>query len=384
VLRGYPFCVGATAVAGATPPTCSVNNVSFIGRDNDYQLDTESFAAFGQLTYDVTDALKLIAGGRVTHDKLSLHLVQGQSNYFTNLGGPNATLDRSYSNTNFSWKLGAQYQLTPDVMFYGFYGRGYKGPGFNDIAPVTTASLVVRQETSNAVEIGVKSSFFDRRVTVNLAAFHTKFDNFQVQSFDSIVRTFQILNAAEVTTKGIEATVFVRPVTGLSLNGSASILSAKFGSFPGAQCYPTQTTQGCSATVTTFDATGLTLPTSPSFTSTVQARYEFETSGSIKPFIDMNWYHRSSVKSSPADTPGATIPMVDILGASIGADIGSLRLSLFCRNCTNVHVPITISTEPGDASARNSRGVATPMLTLLRTYSLDSFRTFGLAASFKF
>lgn len=384
VSSGYPFCVGATAVPGAFPPTCSVSNVSFLGRDNDYALNTESYAAFGQLTYDLTDAFKLIGGGRVTHDKVSIHLVQGQYNYFTNLGGPRGTIDRNYAHTDFSWKLGAQYQITPDVMVYGFYGRGYKGPGFNDVAPVTTASLVVREETSNSVEIGIKSSFLDRRLTVNLAAFHSKFDNFQVQSFDTVIRTFQILNAAKVTTKGIEASVFARPFDGLSLNASASVLSSKFGSFPGAQCYPTQTTLGCSASVTTFDASGLTLPNSPSFTSTMQARYDFQTSGSFKPFIEANWYHRSSVKSSPAETPGATIPMVDLLGASIGADIGNVRLSVFCRNCTNVHMPTTIGTDPGDASARNNSGVPTPMLTLLRTYSLDSFRTFGLSGSFRF
>lgn len=385
VSRGYPFCVGATAVAGAFPPTCSVSNVSFLGRDNAYVLNTESYAGFGQLTYDVTEQFKLIAGGRVTHDKVSIHLVQGQYNYFTNLGGPNATIDRRYSNTDFSWKLGAQYQVTPDIMLYGFYGRGYKGPGFNDVSPVVTASLVVREESSRALEAGIKSSFFNRRLTLNLSAFHTKFDNFQVQSFDTVVRTFQILNAAKVTTKGVEASVFAAPVDGLTFNASASLLSAKFDSFPGAQCYPTQATGGCTVTQTTFDAGGLRLPNSPEFTSTIQGKYEFPVSGSVKPFIEGNWYHRSSVKTSPAETPGATVPMVDIFGASLGAQIGdNIRVSLFCRNCTNVHMPVSIGTDPGDASARDNSGNPVPKLTLLRTFALDSFRTFGLGLGFKF
>jgi iron complex outermembrane receptor protein len=384
VLPGYPFCVGAAATPGAPPGVCSVSNVAFLGRDNDYVLDTESMAAFGQLTYDVTDSLKVIAGGRLTRDDVSIHLIQGQYNYFTNLGGPKATIDRDYSNSNFSWKLGAQYQVTPVVMVYGFYGRGYKGPGFNDIAPVISASLTVREETSNTAEAGLKSSFFDRRLTFNLAAFHTKFDNFQVQSFDPAVRTFQILNAAQVTTKGIEATVFAAPVEGLSINGSASLLSAKFDSFPGAQCYPTQSTAGCSATVNTFDATGLRLPNAPKLTSTLQATYKFPTSGNMRPFIEGNWYHRTSVKTSPADTPGATIPTVDLFGASFGVEAGDLRLSLFCRNCTNEHMPISIGTDPGDASARDNRGQPVPKLTLLRSFSLDSFRTIGAAVSLKF
>lgn len=385
VLRGYPFCVGATAVAGAFPPTCSVSNLSFLGRDNAYVLDTESYAGFGQFTYDVTEQLKLIAGGRLTHDMVAINLVQGQQRYFQNLGGPNATINQKYSNTDFSWKLGAQFQATPAVMIYGFYGRGYKGPGFNDIAPVITASLVVREETSHSAEVGIKTSLLDRRLTFNLSAFHTKFDNFQVQSFDPIIQTFQILNAAKVTTQGLEASLFAAPAEGLTLNASASILSAKFDSFPGAQCFPTQVTAGCSPTVNTFDAAGLDLPNSPKFTSTVQAKYEFQTSGNVKPFIEGNWYHRSSVKPSPAETPGAYIPKVDLFGASIGAQIGeSIRVALFCKNCTNVHMPTSVGIEPGDAAARNNIGQPTPKLTLVRTYALDAFRTVGATLSFRF
>ena len=61
VLRGYPFCVGATAVAGAFPPTCSVSNLSFLCLVNSYVLETESYAGFVQFSYDVTEQLKLIA-----------------------------------------------------------------------------------------------------------------------------------------------------------------------------------------------------------------------------------------------------------------------------------------------------------------------------------
>jgi iron complex outermembrane recepter protein len=384
VSSGYPFCVGVTAVPGAFPPTCSVSNVSFLGRDNAYVLDTESYAGFGQLTYDISSQLKVFAGGRVTRDQVAINLVQGQFNYFTNLGGPRGTINRSYSNTDFSWKVGAQFQATPDIMLYGFYGRGYKGPGFNDVSPQLTASLIVKEESSKALEAGIKSSFFDRRLTVNLSAFQTKFDNFQVQSFDPVIQTFQILNAAKVTTKGIEASVSAKLFDGFTVNGSAALLSAKFGSFPGAQCYPTQATNGCSATVSKFDATGLRLPNSPEFTSTMQAKYELPSSGSVKPFIEGNWYHRSSVKSSPADTPGGTIPLVDIFGASIGAQVGeALRVSLFCRNCTNVHMPTSIGTDAGDASARNNFGQPVPKLTLTRSYSLDAFRTIGASLSFK-
>lgn len=373
-LAGQPFCVGTTVAA-----SCARTNVAQVGSDRDYILDTESYAGFGQLTYDLTDAIKLIAGGRITHDKINLDLSQNQRNYYQTLSGPRGTFQSEYSNTDFSWKVGSQFQATPDVMFYGFYGRGYKGPGFNDSFPTATADVVVREETSKTAEIGVKSSFFDRKLTVNLSAFHTKFDNFQVQSFDPALATFVVQNAAKVTSKGIEAQIFASPVKGLTINASASILSSKFDNFLGAQCYPTQTTLGCSATVNTFDASGLRLPAAPKFTSTVGAQYEFQTDGSVKPFIQGNWYHRSSINYVVNQAPGAGLGPIDIFGASIGAKIGeNLRVSMFCKNCTNKVNPTAIGIDSGDSNARSNRGVATPKLSYTQQFGLDSVRSVGL------
>lgn len=385
VAGGYPFCVGATATPGAPPGTCSVSNRYFLGSDKDYVLDTKSYAAFGQLTYALSDALKLTAGGRVTRDEIDIHLVQGQVNYFTPLGGPRGVVDRSYGNTDFSWKLGGQFQATPAIMAYGFYGRGYKGPGFNDTAPTLTAALVVEEETSKTAELGLKSSFFDRRLVVNVSAFHTKFDNFQVQSFDPVTRSFQVQNAASVISKGAEATVAAMPVRGLTLNATAALLNSRFDRFLAAQCYPTQATRGCSPTVNTFDASGLRLPVSPRFTASMQALYEFPTTGAVTPFVEANLYHRSKISYLINQAPGAMVDAIDILGASVGAQVGeNLRLSLFCKNCTNETNPTSIGTEAGDASARDNRGQPTPKLSYTQQLSMDAVRNIGLALTYKF
>jgi iron complex outermembrane receptor protein len=367
----YPFCVGAIATPGAPAPTCSVSNNYFLGNDKVYQLDTVSYAAFGQLTFSATDKLKLIAGGRLTRDEIDIHLTQGQANYYSPIGGPRGTLDRSYNNTDFSWKLGAQQQFTPAIMAYGFYGRGYKGPGFNDAAPTLTSALVVKEETSNTAEVGIKSSFLDRRLVVNVSAFHTKFDNFQVQSFDPITRSFQVQNAASVISKGAEATVIATPVRGLTVTGTAALLSSKFDEFAQAQCYPTQTTKGCSAT--------------PKFTGSLQAVYQFQSRGSVTPFIEGNLYHRSKVNFLINQAPGATVDAIDVLGASVGADVGeNLRVSLFCKNCTNEISPTSIGTDSGDASARDNRGRATPKLSYTQQLSMDAVRNIGVALTYRF
>lgn len=385
VARGFPFCVGATAIAGAFPPTCSVNNSAVLGNDATYRLKTESYAAFGQLTFDLTDALKLIAGGRVTRDNIDIDLAQNQRDYFTALVGPRGSMASSYDNTDFSWKLGAQYQVTPAVMAYGFYGRGYKGPGFNDGFPSVNADIVVREETSKTGEVGIKSSLLDHHLTVNLSAFHTSFANFQVQSFNPTTVAFQVQNAAKVISKGLEATVIAAPIRGLTLNGSASLLSSKFNSFPGAQCYPTQTSRGCSATVSVFDAAGLTLPAAPRFTSSVQAMYEFDTGGEVSPFIEGNWYHRSSINYVVNRAPGATVDAIDVFGASIGASLkAGVRIALFCKNCTNRISPNSISVDSGDANAHDNQGQLSPKLSYSQQFGLDSVRSIGMNLGVKF
>jgi iron complex outermembrane receptor protein len=383
-LSAYPFCVGAVPVPGAGAPVCAVNNSVVQGSDVSYTLDTKSYAGFGQLTFDVTDAFKLIAGGRVTRDEIDIDLIQNQRNYFTRLAGPRGVFASSYGNTDFSWKLGAQYQATSTIMAYGFYGRGYKGPGFNDAFPTATSDVVVREESSKSAEIGIKSSFFERRLTVNISGFHSKFSNFQVQSFNPSTVSFQVQNAGKVTSKGLEATVIAAPFQGLTINASASLLSSKFDSFVGAQCYPTQTTLGCSAAVTRFDAAGLTLPAAPKFTSSLQAVYEFNSGGEVQPFIQGDWYHRSSIFYLVNRAPGASVGQIDIFGGSVGATIGGVRVALFCKNCTNKINPTFVGVDSGDANARNARGQAAPKLSYTQQFGLDSVRTVGLNLGFRF
>lgn len=380
LLPQYPFCVGAVATPGAPPGTCSVSNSFFLGRDTDFVLDTQSYAAFGQLTYEVSPGLRLIAGGRYTRDEIRLDLSHGRRNYFVTLSGPNGRYREAFNANNFSWKLGAQYQVTPDILLFGFQGRGYKGPGFNDtaiaVANGTAFVPAIRPEISNTTELGIKTAFFDRKLTLNVSFYRSIFDDYQVQSLDTTLQTFVVQNAAKVKTQGVEVGFTARPLPGFSLNGGMSFLDAKFESFPGAQCYSSQTTPSC-ATSGTFDAAGLRLPVSPRFTSTVQAVYDLPVSGGVVPFLQGNWYHRSSVNYILNGAPGGFFRAVDTFGANIGVKVGStLQASLFCKNCTNQHVPQSIGLNAGE----ENDGIE----SYSQVFGLDSVRSFGLSLSLRY
>jgi iron complex outermembrane receptor protein len=86
-----------------------------------------------------------------------------------------------------------------------------------------------------------------------------------------------------------------------------------------------------------------------------------------------------------APAPLAMIDTTDLFGFSVGARIGNnVRATLFCRNCTNRHVPTSIGTESGDAAARTNTGAPVPKLSYLQSFNLDSVRSIGASLRFSF
>lgn len=373
LLPNFPFCVGAT-VLGAPPAACPVSNSYFLGQDSNLSNEVRSYAGFGQVSYAVTDRLKLTAGGRLTYDKASIDLLENVGKYFVTLGIKNNRVRENVENTNFSWKLGIDFQTTPDTLIYGFYGNGYKGPGFSNAAAAPNARLAVRPEISKGGEIGIKSALFDRKLTVSVAAFYTRFNNLQVQAFSDQLQTVLLANAATSTTKGFDLSLQVRPTSGLTLGLAASYTDARFNSYPGAQCYATQTTPSC-AVNNTFNASGLRVPLSAKFTSTATIDYVTPITEKFDGAFNFAYFHRSPLTSS--FVPGTTVPTWDRIDSNIGVKSESWSLSLFCKNCFNQIRPFSIGNEPGDA-------INAHVLSYVQRFNYDSVRTIGIRAGVNF
>ncbi|MEP6009890.1 MAG: TonB-dependent receptor, partial [Parasphingorhabdus sp.] len=217
-------------------------------------------------------------------------------------------------------------------------------------------------------------SFADNLVTFNLSAFLTKYDDYQAQSFNVQFNTFLLQNAGSLESKGVEAQLTLRPAEGLTINANASILDSVYTEFLGAECYPAQ--PGCGPN-NTFDASGQPLPASASFTSTIQAMYEFGVSEALDGFVSANWYHRSSLNFDVSNNPTTAIPTADYIGASVGVESESVRFSLFCRNCFNQVRPTGVTIWAGDAA---QRGVS----STFQNWDLNSVRNWGASVRFNF
>jgi iron complex outermembrane recepter protein len=122
--------------------------------------------------------------------------------------------------TNFSPKLGAEYHLSPDMMLYGSFSKGYKTGSWttrlSDPNPTYNSSLFFKPEFATSYEIGFKSELLEHRLRLNAAAFTTKYDNIQLNSQIGISPT--IVNAGDATINGLELEAQALVGGGLSFN----------------------------------------------------------------------------------------------------------------------------------------------------------------------
>lgn len=211
--------------------------------------NTKSYAAFGQATWHITPALGLTAGLRYTHERKAGFFEQWQSGpaltaqqvlfgaqAIRNAFGP--TVPRFNVGTRENRLSGLAtltYKITPDVMIYATYARGFKSGGLN-LNP-TSAPKVIAPERVENYEAGVKSSLFDRLVTLNLAAFRTTIRNYQSQQIDtSVATTAYIANVGTVRSQGLEADLSLRLSPHARLFAAASYIDAIYVNYRNAPC----------------------------------------------------------------------------------------------------------------------------------------------------
>ncbi|HEX6858891.1 MAG TPA: TonB-dependent receptor [Caulobacteraceae bacterium] len=132
------------------------------------------------------------------------------------------------------------YDVTDDVMTYVSYARGYKSGGFNlDRARMGegAAGLVTpNPDTSfpaefvDSWELGAKTSWFDRTLSLNTALFHQKFEGFQLNAFTGT--SYVVSSIPEVTSTGVDADLlWFTPVDGLTLQGGVTYAETEYGDF---------------------------------------------------------------------------------------------------------------------------------------------------------
>lgn len=320
---------------------------------------SESIALYGQVNWQVTDQFALTGGLRYTHDKKTI--TQTLNPTPANMG------EETYNNV--SWLLSANYEVTDDVMVYARVSTGYRSGGF--VIGTGVVDPPYAPETVTAYEIGLKSDFFDRRLRLNLAAYYTDYKDLQISQFRAGTGGVisDVVNAASVVMKGIEAEIVAVPAEGLTFDGSLGYIDDNFKQFD----YRDPTTNQIINI-----ASEVRLPHAPNFNAHVGGQYEMPL-GTMMLKLRGDYSYRSTVyfhsidrtapfnqaiRSRPDHNVRARLSLSDIDVAG-----GRMEIGLWGNNLTNdVNIDFAIDYA--------SLGAGAASFKQPRTYGIDAKLTF--------
>lgn len=279
-----------------------------------HHLNTTSYAAFGQVKFNLTDQLSITGGARYTHDRKVSHQNSDPA-------GPVArfTVDVPRSWNSFDPAVTVQYQANPDFMVYGSYKRGFKSGGFQSLpATAALAATPFNPEHVSAFELGFKSQMLDRHVQFNAAAFWNDISNQQILRLLSPTITF-VDNAGHTRAKGVDVTLSVLPFRNFRIDGGMTYQHARF----------TKYLSGAA------DYSGNHQLRSPDFTASVGAEYKVPLpNGEI--VLRGDWFHQSAVWFDGANLtlPGGFQPAYDLINAQVAfrPGEGNLDIALWAKN----------------------------------------------------
>lgn len=173
----------------------------------------EETAVFANGSYKFNDRFKLGAGLRFSRNDQEFSQIVTDGVLL-----PLGTNDNTSSEDVFTWSITPQFQINPDVMVYAKAATGYQPGGPNILA--TGLPPVVDSSMLTSYELGMKSSFADNRVLLDLVAYQIDWEDIQVASLVNGISG--LVNGGEATSRGIEASLNWRPVEGLSLGLNAA------------------------------------------------------------------------------------------------------------------------------------------------------------------
>ena len=330
---GFPpnYVPGLDAATGGSFGT---DLVYYYNNGRSVEIET---APYAEATYDITEHWRATAGIRSTRVESILGPItaDGIAN-----GGPTTVAQTTSTQTTVTPKYSLQYRFTPDNQVYATVAKGFR-PGTPsggvipeslcgaDLAALGLKSGVigpVQPDTVWSYELGAKSAWLDKRLTVNADVFRINWD--KIQQTVLLACGFPFLaNAGAARSQGAEIDINARVIDDLTLEFSAGYDDAKF----------TETVPGV------LFQSGDRIPQVPRISAQLAADYEFPISNDIAGFAHADYrYVGNSWSTNNALTnpdTGRVVPLIrpsyriaDLRG---GIKYGKTEYALYIKNLTN-------------------------------------------------
>jgi iron complex outermembrane receptor protein len=338
---------------------------------SDYESEAESYALFGNISYQFTDKFKLAVGLRGTSDTSSVDLLarSAASGFsFSNVeqwwvanniqGTLNTTAVQVDEKTweAFTYDITPGYDINDDFRVYFRYAKGYNGGNFNAAAQRQNLVQVIEPEYLKSYEAGFKSEWLDDQLVFNLATFYYDYTDIQQKATTLDGNNQQILtfiNAGGGYSRGLEAELTWYPIDNLTLQFNLGYNNTKFTDF---QESPTNNVRG-----NWFNRV-------PRIISNIQLSYEIPLRSGASILLDTDWAYRSKSYFNATDQtdPSLIEDPYTIGNVAVGyqSASGKYAVRIYSANVT-------------DEIYRN-----TSLITGM--YSHGAPRTYGVSATVKF
>ena len=217
--------INAADCAAGLPVACKVRN--------QFDQIKKSYALYTDLKYKISDAVTLRGGLRFTHDTGEQTGFKADALGFDDVFVANLIplSNLGFKQDNLSGKIGLDYKLASGDLLYASVSRGYRAPSFNAQAFFDPSELgVAKAEEVTAYEVGAKTQFWDRRITLNMAGFYYNYKNQQFINVNPANAAQQLLNIPKSTLYGAEAELTVRASDRFTFNAGLGLLHTKINS----------------------------------------------------------------------------------------------------------------------------------------------------------
>jgi iron complex outermembrane receptor protein len=350
-------------------------------------------AVYGQGTWHITDQLSFTGGARFTHDKKSggspidlselptavrgAAVTAGAASTLANYGVNGSTsgypLSAWVSNNNVSGSASLSYKITPHATVYASYSNGYQAAALNLNAVVKAGiPAVVKPSSTDNYELGVKTSLFNHRLTLNADVYDEILYGYQTtysQILASGATLRYVANAGNVRSRGVEWDATAVLGGGVFLTFDGAYNDAIFQSAHSVAPPPEVTTA-------TYDATGRAAPDAPKVTFSITPSWEHDI-GERRTFYSYAQYsYASSFYSATNLSAYSVVPDQFTLNLRAGVRLedGRYDVSLYANNATNER----------NIYSRNLVAVPTTSIYFAEAQSLAPPATYGVTLKAKF
>ncbi|HEX7819186.1 MAG TPA: TonB-dependent receptor [Sphingobium sp.] len=335
---------------------------------------TDSIAAYGQATIHLVPAVDLTLGARWSQDKKTALLDQQAIIAAGALLVASETVPLTLKEDRPTYRASLSWKPSDKALLFASYTTGFKSGGFNS----ATSNVRLGQtrkldpETVKSYEFGLKTSWFDRLLQLDVVAYRMDIANFQDRSFNGLA--FVLQNAGDIRNKGVEIDAVLRPAKGLRFNANIAYLDSVFTSYPGGSNLPgLPGTQNLSGKRPTF---------TPKWSGSIGAEYAggLGTTGwTWLARSDLSFTTRANIGGVNNADPNTVWPSYALLGGriTVSSSDGKWSGSVFGQNLTDKGYCTSVAYQPFGALL----GAIAGGQSALRCNVVGPPRTFGMALS---